>query len=96
LSDAAFSLHLLSSQLLLRSDGWYIQYFMKRLLSFLFLLVIPLLSQAQDDTGEFRALIEKSVASSSLTTPGSQPFHLKLQASDSQSRITSYEPTSQD
>lgn len=57
---------------------------MKRLLPFLLLLpVLPLLSQTQDDTAEFRALIEKSVASTSLTVPGSRPFHLKLEAGDS-------------
>src|SRR5215472_12868319 len=56
---------------------------MKRVLPFLVLLGVPLLSQAQDDSGEFRALVEKSAASTSLITPGSQPFHLKLEAADS-------------
>jgi hypothetical protein len=83
LSDADFALDLLSSRLLLRLDSWYIPFVMKRLLPFLLLLVVPLLSLAQDDTAEFRALIEKSVASTSLTTLGSQPFHLKLEAADS-------------
>jgi TonB family protein len=69
--------------LLLRLNSWYIPFVMKRLLPFLLLLVVPLLSLAQDDTAEFRALIEKSVASTSLTTLGSQPFHLKLEAADS-------------
>src|SRR5579859_6460720 len=59
------------------------QFPMKQLLPFLLLLVAPFLSQAQDDTAEFRTLIEKSVASTSLTTPGSQPFHLKVEAADS-------------
>jgi TonB family protein len=65
-------------------SGWYIHFSMKRLLLFLFLLGVPVLCQGQDDdTKEFRTLIEKSVASSSLTTPGSPPFHLKLEAADS-------------
>jgi TonB family protein len=69
--------------LILRLDSWYIQFVMNRVLPFLLLLVVPLLSQGQDDTAEFRALIEKSAASTSLTTPGSQPFHFKLEAADS-------------
>src|ERR1700682_5783674 len=73
----------LAGPLLLRLSSWYIQFFMKRLLPFLLVLVVPLVSQAQDDTSEFRALVEKSVASSSLIAPGSQPFHLKLEAADS-------------
>lgn len=56
---------------------------MKRLWPFLLVLVVPLLSQAQDETAEFRALIEKSAASTNLTISGSQPFHLKLEAADS-------------
>jgi TonB family protein len=56
---------------------------MKMLWPFLFLLAMPVLSQGQDDTAEFHALIQKSVAASSLTAPGSQPFHLKLEAADS-------------
>jgi TonB family protein len=56
---------------------------MKRLLPFLLVLVVPLVSQAQDDTAEFSALVEKSIVSTSLIAPGSQPFHLKLVAADS-------------
>ena len=56
---------------------------MKRLLPFLLVLVVPLVSQAQGDTAEFSALVEKSIASTSLIAPGSQPFHLKLVAADS-------------
>lgn len=69
--------------MLLRSSGWYIQFSMKRLLPFLLVLVVPLVSQAEDDIAEFHALVEKSVASTSLIVPGSQPFHLKLEAADS-------------
>jgi TonB family protein len=64
-------------------DSWYILVFMKRHLPLLCLLLVPLLSQAQDDTGEFRALIEKAAASTNLTASGSQAFHLRLEADDS-------------
>jgi hypothetical protein len=66
---------------------------MKRLLPFLLVLMMPLVSQAQDDTAEFRALVEKSVASTSLIAPGSQPFHLKLEATDSAKVRPEYKPS---
>lgn len=62
---------------------------MKRL-PFLFLLLVPFISQAQDDATEFRALIERAAASTSLTTPGSPPFHLKLEAADSAKALPQY------